>query len=333
MTLPPVYPSNPSSDTNLAMEAVRVTEDAALAAAHWLGRGDEEAADRSAVDAMHAALAALDIDGTIRIGDNANGAMLGDGRKVGSGRGPRVDVALLPVEGPTIVAKGEANGLSLIAMTEDAGGGFLHVPPIYMEKIAVGPGLPAGVVDLTREPADNLAALAEAKRVAVADLVVCVLDRPRHGPLIDKIRSAGARVILIADGDVSGVLATTWLKSGIDAYLGIGGAPQGVLSAAALRCVGGQMQGRLVIRGDADAQLAKAAGIADPDRIYSAEDMAFGDLTFAATGVTSGPVLAGVGVARGVAVTQSMVMRSRSGTLRFVEAHHGFAAAAQRPVA
>lgn len=331
-TPPPISEHSPR---NLAMEAVRVTEEAALAAAGWLGRGDEEAADKAAVQAMAAALGALDVNGTICVGDNSNGGLLGNGKQAGAGTGPKVGVALLPVEGPTIVAKGEPNGLSLIAMSEDGADGFLQVPDIYMEKIAVGPGLPDGVVGLDRSPAENLQSLAGAKGVSVGDLVVCVLDRPRHTALIDAIRDAGARVMLIADGDVSGVVATIWLQSGIDAYFGIGGAPQGVISAAALQCVGGQMQGRLLIRSDADAQAAKAAGIADPDKIYTVADMATGDLTFAATGVTPGPMLAGVGVARGVATTQSMVMRSRSGTLRFVETHHRFAAAARQtpPVA
>jgi fructose-1,6-bisphosphatase II / sedoheptulose-1,7-bisphosphatase len=330
MSLPPVTTPTAPDPRNLAMEALHVTEDAALAAAGWLGRGDEQAADSAAVDAMHKTLREIDIDGTIRIGDNANGSdKLAAGAKAGSGHGPAVEVALLPLEGPTIVAKGEPNGLSLIAMTDGADGGFLRVPDIYMEKVAVGPGLPDGVVDLNREPGENLNALADAKGVKVGDLVVCVLDRPRHGNLIRQIRDAGARVMLIADGDVSGVIATTWLKSGIDAYYGIGGAPQGVLSAAALGCVGGQMQGRLVIRSEADAAAARAAGIADPDRVLSGADMARGDLTFAATGVTPGPMLDGVTYARGLAVTQSLVMRSRTGTLRFVEAHHGFAAAAR----
>ncbi|MBC8269114.1 MAG: fructose-bisphosphatase class II family protein, partial [Rhodospirillaceae bacterium] len=227
---------------NLAMEAVRVSEAAARAASAWMGRGDEESADQAAVEAMSKALKALSIDGTVRIGEN-NGNQLVVGEKVGDGKGPAVDVALMPVEGPTIVAKGEPNGLSVIALAE--GGKFLNVPDLYMEKIAVGGGLPAGLVDLDNPPSENLKALSAAKGVPVSDLVVCILDRPRHSEIIAKVREAGARIMLIVDGDVSGVVATVWPKSGIDLYCGIGGAPQGVLSAAALSCVGGPMQGRL----------------------------------------------------------------------------------------
>ncbi|MBT5245923.1 MAG: fructose-bisphosphatase class II family protein, partial [Rhodospirillaceae bacterium] len=246
---------------NLAMEAVRVSEAAARAASVWMGRGDEESADQAAVDAMSKALKALSIDGTIRIGEN-NGSQLTVNEKVGDGKGPAVDVALMPVEGPTIVAKGEPNGLSVIALAE--GGKFLNVPDLYMEKIAVGGGLPAGLVDLDNPPSENLKALSAAKGVPISDLVVCILDRPRHGEIIAQVREAGARIMLIVDGDVSGVVATVWPKSGIDLYCGIGGASQGVLSAAALACVGGQMQGRLVVRDNADRVKADDAGITDP---------------------------------------------------------------------
>ncbi|NQU55842.1 MAG: class II fructose-bisphosphatase [Rhodospirillales bacterium] len=309
---------------NLAMEAVRVTEAAARAASAWMGRGDEESADQAALEAMNTALKILSIDGIVRIGENnANGtSQLIVGERVGNGNGPSVDVALMPVEGPTIVAKGEPNGLSVIALAE--GGKFLNVPDLYMEKIALGGGLPAGLVDLDNPPSENLKALSAAKGVPVSDLVVCILDRPRHGELIAKIREAGARIMLIVDGDVSGVVATVWPKSGIDMYCGIGGAPQGVLSAAALACVGGQMQGRLVIRENADKVKAVDAGIADPSQKFDITDMASGDITFAATGVTSGALLKGVHKSGVIAVTQSLVVRSKTGTLRYVDGYHQF---------
>jgi len=309
---------------NLAMEAVRVTEAAARAASEFMGRGDEIAADQGAVLAMSVALGALAIDGTIRIGESSdNGSsLLVVGQHSGTGVGPAVDVALMPVEGPTIIAKGESNGLSVIAMAEE--GGFLNVPDLYMDKIAIGGGYPPGIIDIDREPADNLQALADVKGLPVSDLVVCILDRPRHRDLIAKVREAGARIMLISDGDVSGVIATIWAGSGIDMFLGVGGAPQGVLSAAALCCAGGQMQGRLVIRNDDDARIARDAGFDDKNKIYDISDMAFGGITFAATGVTTGALLKGVHKINGVIVTHSLVLRSSTGTLRFVESHHRF---------
>lgn len=312
-------------DRNLAMEAVRVTEAAALAASRFLGRGDEQAADIGARDAMHQALATLDIDGVVRVGEGkkAEAEKLFIGETVGSGAGPSVSVGLLPLEGPTIIARGEPNGISVIAMAES--GGILQVPPLYMEKIAVGCGLPSGVVSLDAEPADNLEALAEAKGTDVSDLVVCTLDRPRHADLIGKIRDAGARILLIGDGDVSGVIATTQPTSGVDLFVGIGGAREGVLAAAALACIGGQMQARLMPRTADDKVLAKEYGIAETDKLYSATDMAWGDVTFAATGVTGGTMLRGVGDVRGCPVTHSMVMRSATGAMRYIEAHHDFA--------
>ena len=309
---------------NLAMDAVRVTEAAAHAANSWMGRGDEEAADQAAVSAMHKALKELPVEGIIRIGESNNNGVtkLVVGEKVGTGNGSVVDIALMPVEGPTIVAKGEPNGLSVIAMTED--GQFLNLPELYMEKLAIGGGFPADLVDLDNKPADNLKALSQAKGVTVSDLVVCILDRPRHGEIIAKTREAGARIILIVDGDVSGVIATAWPKSGIDLYCGIGGAPQGVLSAAALACVGGQMQGRLVIRDNGERQKVADAGIVDPAQKFSIADMASGNVTFAATGVTSGALLNGVTKVNNKALTQSLVVRSKTGTLRYVEAYHQF---------
>jgi fructose-1,6-bisphosphatase II / sedoheptulose-1,7-bisphosphatase len=309
---------------NLAMEAVRVTETAARAANSWMGRGDEESADQAAVNAMHKAFKELPVKGTIRIGErNTNGvSKLVVGEKVGTGSGAAVDVALMPVEGPTIVAKGEPNGLSIIALAE--GGQFLNLPELYMEKLAIGDRLPNDLVDLDNKPADNLKALSLAKGVPVSDLVVCILDRPRHGEIIAKTREAGARIMLIVDGDVSGVIATAWPKSGIDLYCGIGGAPQGVLSAAALACVGGQMQGRLVIRDNGERQKIADAGIVDPAQKFSIADMASGNVTFAATGVTSGALLNGVTKVNNDALTHSLVVRSQTGTLRYVEAYHEF---------
>ena len=310
------------TDRNLALEAVRVTEASALAAARLMGRGDEEAADRAAVEAMFEALQILSVDGTVRVGERntVGNARLAVGTKVGNGSGPKVDVALLPLEGPTIIARGEPNGISVIAMTQE--GGFLYVPEVYMEKIAVGRDLPDDVVDLDAEPATNLKELAKAKKVAVSDLVVCTLDRPRHKEIIAKIREAGAHIMLMADGDVSGIIAASQPESVVDMYLGTGNAAQGVLAAAALACIGGQMQARLVLRSDDDKALAAGAGIKDPSRRYAVREMASGDVTFAATGVTTGPMLAGVRRRGTWAITQSLVMRSKTGTLRYIEAHH-----------
>ena len=309
---------------NLAMEAVRVTEAAARAASSWIGRGDEEAADQAAVEAMEEVLSGLSIDGTIRIGEsNADGkSKLIVGQKVGSGKGPSLDVALMPIEGPTIIARGEPNGLSVFAMIEE--GKFLDLPDLYMEKIAVGGGLPVDLVDLDNQPIKNLRELSKAKGVSISDLVVCILDRPRHIEMIAKIREAGARIILIIDGDVSGVIATSWPKSGIDLYCGIGGAPQGVLSAAALACVGGQMQTRLVVRDNRERQKVVDAGLLDPSQKFSLKDLACGNVTFAATGVTSGALLNGVSKAKNIVQTQSLVVRSQTGTLRYVDAFHQF---------
>jgi len=313
-----------AADRNLAMEAVRVTESAAIAAVRFMGQGDEKTADQAAVKAAHMALHNMMIDGTIVIGEGAQGeaSRLFVGEKVGTGDGLRAQVAVVPLEGKSIVARGGPNALSVIAMAED--GGFLSVPNIYMEKIAVGPGLPDNVVDLDREPDENLASLGEAKGVAISDLVVCLLDRPRHGQLIAKIREAGARIRLIQDGDVSGVIQVTEKNTIVDAYMGIGGAPQGVLAAAALRGVGGQMQSRLVIRNNDEAAAAKAAGIEDVKRKYATEEMASGNVTFAATGVTYGAILNGVRTTLDGAVTHSLVMRSATRTLRLIEGHHDF---------
>ena len=312
------------SDRNLALESVRVTESAALAAYNFMGGGDEKAVDQAAVSAMHRTLNRLALDGTVRIGEGAEGEAekLYVGETLGTGDGPKVDIALVALEGTTIVARGGPNALAVIAMAED--GGFLTVPNIYMDKIAVGPGLPDGIVDLDNEPADNLAALADAKGTKVTDLVVCMLDRPRHAELIAKIRETGARIRLIQDGDVSGIIAATQPEAGVDIFLGIGGAPQGVLAAAALRGVGGQMQGRLVFRNNDQRTEAQRLGIEDLERKYATEDMASGNVTFAATGVTYSDMLEGVRHVPGGAITHSMVLRSTTGTLRFIEGHHDF---------
>ena len=311
-------------DRILALEAVRVTEAAALAASKLMGRGDEMMADQAAVDAMRTSLNSLAIEGTVVIGEGERdeAPMLFIGEKVGLGNGPKIDIALDPLEGTTITAKGLPNALAVMAMAEH--GGFLNAPDVYMDKIAVGGGLPEGIVDLDKKPAQNLADLAKAKKVDVADLVVCILDRPRHSELIAKVREAGARIMLIGDGDVSGVIATSTGDSGIDIYMGSGGAPEGVLAAAALRAIGGQIQGRLLFRNDDEKGRARKWGITDLNRKYSMLDMAKGDVMFAATGVTSGSMLKGVRRFHNGAETHSIVMRSKTGTVRWVSAHHNF---------
>jgi fructose-1,6-bisphosphatase II / sedoheptulose-1,7-bisphosphatase len=316
--------SKQTMDRNLALEVARVTEAAALASSRLMGRGDEKAADQAAVDAMRRSLNGLAIDGVVVIGEGERdeAPMLYIGEKVGSG-GPRVDIALDPLEGTTITAKGGNNALSVVAMAEE--GGFLNSPDVYMDKIAVGVGLPDGVVDLDAKPEENLKSLAKAKQVEVADIVACILDRPRHAELIARVRAAGARIMLISDGDVSGVISTSRAASGVDIYMGIGGAPEGVLAAAALRCIGGQMQGRLVFRNDDEKGRAKRCGITDLGRKYNMLDMARGDVMFSATGVTDGTMLRGVRRVAGGATTHSMVMRSKTGTVRVIEAHHNFA--------
>ena len=310
-------------DRNLALEAVRVTEAAALSASRLMGRGDEKAADQAAVDAMRQALNGLAIEGTVVIGEGERdeAPMLFIGERVGTGQGPRIDIALDPLEGTTITAKGGQNALAVIAMAE--AGGFLNAPDVYMEKLAVGGGL-GDIVDLDETPAANLKALAKAKRAEVSDLVVCILDRPRHAELIAKVREAGARIMLISDGDVSGVIATARPDSGVDMYVGSGGAPEGVLAAAALRCIGGFMQGRLIFRNDDERTRARRCGISDFNRKYALLDLAKGDVMFAATGVTNGTMLQGVRRFPGGAETYSMVMRSKSGTVRMIEAQHNF---------
>ena len=309
-------------DRNLALEAVRVTEAAALNCARLTGRGDEKAADQAAVDAMRRAFNALAIDGTIVIGEGERdeAPMLYIGEKVGAG-GPKVDIALDPLEGTTICATGAPNALAVIAMAEH--GNFLHSPDTYMDKIAVGP-VGKGVIDLDKTPTQNLRALADAKRCNVEDLTVIILYRPRHEALIREVREAGARIRLITDGDVSAAIATTKPETGIDLLLGIGGAPEGVLAAAALRCVGGDMQGRLKPRNEHEIERAKRMGISDINMKFSIDELAAGDVMFAATGVTDGDYLQGVHFFAGGATTQSVVMRSKSRTIRVINATHFF---------
>ncbi len=311
-----------TQDRNLALDSVRVTEAAALASARLMGRGDEKAADQAAVDAMRGALNLLDIDGLVVIGEGERdeAPMLYIGERVGTGKGPSLDIALDPLEGTTITAKGGPNAISCIAMA--ARGCFLNAPDVYMEKIAVGGGLPEGVVRLQDPPTVNLARLAEAKGIDVQDLVVLILDRPRHEELIREVRKAGARIRLITDGDVAGVIATSRPDTGIDVYMGIGGAPEGVLAAAALRCIGGQFEGRLVFRKEEERERARRMGIEDLDRVYTLNELARGDVMFAATGVTDGTMLRGVRRMGTKVYTQSIVMRSRTGTVRLIEAEH-----------
>jgi fructose-1,6-bisphosphatase class II len=309
-------------DRNLALEAIRVTEAAALNCARLTGRGDEKAADQAAVDAMRKAFDALPIDGTVVIGEGERdeAPMLYIGEKVGSG-GPKVDIALDPLEGTTICATGAPNALAVIAMAD--GGNLLHCPDTYMEKIAVGPA-GKGVVDLNKTPTQNLHALAEAKRCNVEDLTVIILSRPRHEAIIKEVRQAGARIRLIGDGDVSAAIATTKPETGIDLLLGIGGAPEGVLAAAALRCVGGEFQGRLAPRNNEEIERAKKMGVSDIKKKFSIEELAAGDVMFAATGVTDGDYLDGVHFFPGGATTQSVVMRSKTRTIRIINATHYF---------
>ena len=309
-------------DRNLALEAVRVTEAAALSCARMTGRGDEKAADQAAVDAMRRAFDALPIDGTVVIGEGERdeAPMLYIGEKVGSG-GPKVDIALDPLEGTTICATGAPNALAVIAMAD--GGNLLHCPDTYMAKIATGPA-GKGVVDLDKSPTENLRALAEAKRCKIEDLTVIILSRPRHEAIIQEVRKTGARIRLIGDGDVSAAIATTKPETGIDLLLGIGGAPEGVLAAAALRCVGGEFQGRLAPRNDEEIARAQKMGVTDIKKKFQIEELAAGDVMFAATGVTDGDYLRGVHFFPGGGTTQSVVMRSKTKTVRVINATHYF---------
>ena len=312
-------------DRNFALEAVRVTEAAALASSHWTGRGQEKDADQAAVNAMREALNGLSIEGTVVIGEGERdkAPMLYIGEKVGTGEGPKIDIALDPLEGTTLCATSGPNSLAVMAMAEH--GGFLHAPDVYMDKIAVGGGLPDGVIDLDATIAVNLKNLSKAKKKEISELTVIILKRERHERMIAQLREAGCRVQLIPDGDVAGVIATATETTGVDMYMGIGGAPEGVLAAAALRCIGGQMQARLLFDGeDEQKERAKRMGITDLTRKYTMIDMARGDVMFAATGVTDGSMLKGVKRWAGGANTHSIVMRSATGTVRWIEATHNF---------
>ena len=324
MTSSKTAPASSVLDRVLVLEMVRVTEAAAVAASTLIGRGDEKAADAAAVEAMRRAFDELDIDGTVGIGEGERdeAPMLYIGEKVGGapGTGPKIDIALDPLEGTTITAKAGPNALAVLAAAEE--GCLLNAPDVYMEKLAVGPGYPAGVISLEKSVRDNVEAVAAAKGVRPDEIIVCVLDRPRHAALIEDLRAIGCGIQLIPDGDVAGVIATTDPDTTVDIYMGSGGAPEGVLAAAALRCVGGQFNGRLLFRNDDERARARKWGIEDLDRIYQLEDLAKGDCIFAATGVTDGSLLSGVKRGKGRMTTESVVMRASTGTVRWVKAEH-----------
>ncbi len=313
--------SSSARDFDLSLDIVRVAEETAIASFAQVGGGDEKAADQAAVDAMRTALNAIEMDGRIVIGEGERdeAPMLYIGEKVGTGKGPAIDIALDPLEGTTLAAKAMANALSVIAFAPR--GGLLHAPDTYMQKIAIGPGYTPGVVDLDASPEENVRALAKAKGVKVSDIVACVLDRPRHDGIITGLRRAGARVHLITDGDVAGVIHTAQPETGIDIYLGSGGAPEGVLACAALKCVGGQFQGRLLFRNNDERSRAERLGLTDFDRKYDLDDLVSSEAVFIATGVTNGALLRGVNKetnARGevFVTTESLVMVSRTHTVR-----------------
>jgi fructose-1,6-bisphosphatase II / sedoheptulose-1,7-bisphosphatase len=310
-------------DRVLSLEIARVTERAAVAAAHLRGRGNEKAADQAAVDAMRREMNKLAIEGTIVIGEGERdeAPMLYIGEQVGAGHGPKVDIAVDPLEGTTLCAKNMAGAIATMAMAE--GGTLLHAPDVYMDKIAVGPGYAKGIVDLDASPADNIHAIAKAKGVKPAEITVLIMDRPRHTDLIAAVRATGASVSLITDGDVAGVIHTADPEqTGIDIYIGIGGAPEGVLAAAALSCIGGQFQGRLILDTEEKRVRAAKMGVADPNKKYLMEEMVTGDCLFAATGVTTGSLLRGVRYRGDMIETETVVMRSVTGTVRWIRAEH-----------
>jgi len=318
-------PASKVLDRVLVLEMVRVTEAAAISASKLIGRGDEKAADAAAVEAMRAALNELYMDGTVVIGEGERdeAPMLFIGEKVGSaqGTGPKIDIALDPLEGTTICAKAGPNSLAVLAVAEE--GNLLNAPDVYMDKLAVGPGYPDGIIDLAKSPTDNVKAVAAAKGVSPEEIIVCVLDRPRHADLIAELRALGCGIQLIPDGDVAGVIAVTDEDTTIDLYMGSGGAPEGVLAAAALRCVGGQFNGRLLFRNEDEKARARKWGITDLGKIYKLEELAKGDCIFAASGVTDGSLLEGVKRRKGgVMTTESVVMRASSGTVRWVRGEH-----------
>jgi fructose-1,6-bisphosphatase II / sedoheptulose-1,7-bisphosphatase len=308
-------------DKNLTLEIVRIAEQAAIAAAGWRGKGDEMRADQAAVSAMQRALDQVNFDGRVVIGEGRGAPMLALEQNVGTGEGVCIDVAVDPLEGVTGCAKNLADSLSVLAFAER--GGLLHVPDAYMEKVAIGPGYPGGTVDLDKSASENVKSLAAAKGVPVTDIVTCMLDRPRHAPLLAELRELGVAVKLLPDGDIAAVIhAANSDDTGIDIYLGSGGAQEGVLAAVAMRCIGGQMQGRLILDTPDKRQAAKDIGIMDPHAKYSAEDMAHGDVLFAATGVTDGSLLKGVRFGQKKISTSSVVMRSWSQTVRWITAEH-----------
>tara|TARA_R110000782_G_scaffold167129_9_gene259265 strand:- start:9595 stop:10584 length:990 start_codon:yes stop_codon:yes gene_type:complete len=312
-------------DRVLVMEMVRVTEAAAIAASRLIGRGDEKAADAAAVEAMRLAFNDLYMDGTVVIGEGERdeAPMLYIGEKVGNaiGKGPKIDIALDPLEGTTITAKAGPNALAVLAISEE--GGLLNAPDVYMDKLAVGPGYPDDIIDMNKSVRENVEAVAAHKGVAPGEIIVCVLDRPRHEKLIAELRAIGCGIMLIPDGDVAGVIATTNPETNIDMYMGSGGAPEGVLACAALRCVGGQFKGRLLFRNDDEKARARKWGITDLDKIYDLKELARGDCIFAATGVTDGSLLRGVKrMPGGLMTTDSVVMRASSGTVRWIKGEH-----------
>jgi fructose-1,6-bisphosphatase class II len=310
-------------DRNLALEMVRVTEAAALSCARLMGRGDAKGADQAAVDAMRRALNDMNFDGTVVIGEGERdeAPMLFIGEKVGRGGDVKVDIALDPLEGTNLCATGAPNALAVIAIADE--GHFLHAPDTYMDKIAVGPE-GVGCIDITKSPTENLKELARAKNCKVQDVTAIILDRDRHQELIREVRETGARIKLIMDGDVSAAISTCEADSGVDILFGIGGAPEGVLAAAALRCLGGEIQGRLKPRNQQEIDRAKKMGVEDINRVFKIHELASGNVMFAATGVTNGDFLKGVRYFGGGASTHSMVMRSLSGTIRYIEAIHHF---------
>ncbi len=310
-------------DRNLALEFVRVTEAAAIAASYLVGAGDKIAADQAAVTAMRSAFNSIDFDGEVVIGEGEmdEAPMLFIGEKVGSGKGLQVDIACDPLEGTTITAKGGPEAIAVIAAGEK--GTLLKAPDMYMDKIAVGPGA-RGAIDITKSPTWNLREVAKALKKDVQDMMVMILDRDRHSEIIKEVRAAGARITLISDGDVSSVVATSYGDAGIDMMLGMGGAPEGVIAAAALQCLGGDMQGRLVFEDDEQKARALRMGITDPNKIYELNDLAKGNVMFVATGVTRGSLLHGVRLVGGGAHTHSIVMRAETGTVRTIHARHQF---------
>jgi len=315
--------ASPALHRNLTLELVRVTERAAIAAADWRGKGDEKAADHAAVEAMRTELGNVAIDGRIVIGEGERdeAPMLFIGETVGNGNGPAVDIAVDPLEGTTLCAKNQPDSICVLAMAER--GGLLNAPDVYMQKIAIGAGYPEGTVDLDMSPRENIASLAKAKGVPVNEITAVMLDRPRHSALLEELRSTGCAIKLLSDGDIAGIIhAVNTDETGIDIYLGSGGAPEGVLAAAALRCIGGQMQGRLMLDNDDKRERARRMGITEPNRKYRTEDLASGDVLFAATGVTDGFLLDGVRFRKSNVRTSTVVMRSWSRTVRWIAAEH-----------